>query len=189
MGRLGRKHAENIHYSIPNAELAAICSTVQEELDSISKEMQPEFVYKDYKELIQNKKLDGIVIASNSAFHCEMICEAAKAGVKNIFTEKPLGMTMEEVDKIKETVEKNNVNILQVGFNRRFDKSLIEMKKKIDQGFIGKPILVKLVNRDPASMAEYIIKFSPTSGGLVFDTVSYTHLDVYKRQCLKIWLT
>ncbi len=137
--------------------------------------MQPEFVYKDYKELIQNKKLDGIVIASNSAFHCEMICEAAKAGVKNIFTEKPLGMTMEEVDKIKETVEKNNVNILQVGFNRRFDKSLIEMKKKIDQGFIGKPILVKLVNRDPASMAEYIIKFSPTSGGLVFDMLTHDY--------------
>ncbi|MGD8401139.1 MAG: Gfo/Idh/MocA family oxidoreductase, partial [Bacillota bacterium] len=49
------------------------------------------------------------------------------------------------------------------------------MKQKIDEGFIGKPILVKMINRDPASMAEYIIKFSPTSGGLVFDMLTHDY--------------
>ena len=175
LGRLGRNHAANIHYRIPNAELTAICSAVEEELNEVKTEMQPKYATLDYRELLNIEELDGVVIASNSAFHCEMICEAARAGVKNIFCEKPLGMTLEEIDLIKETVEKYNVEIFQIGFNRRFDKSLIKMKKQIDQGFIGKPILIKMVNRDPATMAEYIIKFSPTSGGLVFDMLTHDY--------------
>ncbi len=175
LGRLGRKHAENIFYKIPNAELTAICSAVQEELDIVSKEMQPRFTYLDYREMLKNSELDGIVIAANSQFHCQMICDAAEAGVKCIYSEKPLGMTLEEITLIKETVEKSHVQIFQIGYNRRFDVSYQNMKKKIDEGFIGKPILVKMVNRDPAAMAEYIIKFSPTSGGLVFDMLTHDY--------------
>lgn len=175
LGRLGRNHAANIHYKIPNAELTAICSAVEEELNEVKVEMKPKYATLDYKELLNIEELDGVVIASNSAFHCEMICEAAKAGVKNIFCEKPLGMTLEEIDLIKETIEKHDVKIFQIGFNRRFDKSLIKMKKQIDEGFIGKPILIKMVNRDPATMADYIIKFSPTSGGLVFDMLTHDY--------------
>ncbi|MBZ2175875.1 Gfo/Idh/MocA family oxidoreductase [Schnuerera sp. xch1] len=175
LGRLGRNHAINIHYKISNAELTAICSAVQEELDDIKIEMNPDYATLDYMGLLSIEELDGVVIASNSAFHCEMICNAAKAGIKNIFCEKPLGMTLEEIDLIKEIVERYQVNIFQIGFNRRFDKSLIKMKEQVDKGFIGKPILIKMVNRDPASMAEYIIKFSPTSGGLVFDMLTHDY--------------
>lgn len=175
LGRLGRKHAENIHYRIPNAELTGICSTVEEELNSVKDEMNPKYVTKDYKELINIKELDGIVIASNSALHCEMICEAAKAGVKNIFCEKPLGMSIEEIDLIKNTLEECGVEIFQIGFNRRFDKSIIEMKKKIDEGYIGKPILIRMINRDPKATEDFIVKFSPTSGGLVFDMLIHDY--------------
>ncbi len=175
LGRLGRKHAENIHYRIPKAELTGICSTVEEELDTIKNEMNPKYVTKDYQELIGIEELDGVVIASNSALHCEMICEAAKAGVKNIFCEKPLGMSLEEIDLIKNTLEEHKVNIFQIGFNRRFDKSVIELKKKIDEGYIGKPILIRMVNRDPKTMEEFLVKFSPTSGGLVFDMLIHDY--------------
>lgn len=175
LGRLGRNHAANIHYKIPNAELTAICSAVSEELESVNKEMNPKYSTLDYKELINLKELDGVVIASNSTFHCEMICNTIEAGVKNIFCEKPLGMTLDEINLIKKTAEEHKVNIFHVGFNRKFDKSLIKMKEQIDNGFIGKPILIKMVNRDPASMAEYIIKFSPTSGGLVFDMLTHDY--------------
>lgn len=175
LGRLGRKHAENIHYKIPNAELTAVCSAVQEELDSVSNEMETKYITKDYKELLNNSDLDGVVIAANSQFHCKMICDAVEAGVKNIYTEKPLGMTLDEIKLIRDTVNKNNVSIFQIGYNRRFDVSYQAMKKKIDEGFIGKPILIKMINRNPASMAEYIIKFSPTSGGLVFDMLTHDY--------------
>ncbi len=175
LGRLGRKHAENIHYHIQNAELTAICSVVQDELDAVSKEMSPKYITKDYKEIIENQELDGIVIASSSQEHEIMICDAAKAGRKNVYTEKPIGMTLAEIDRIEEAVTANSGMKLQVGYNRRFDRSVQAAKKKIDEGFVGKPIQIKMINRDPASMGEFIIKFSPKSGGLVLDMLTHDY--------------
>lgn len=175
LGRLGRNHAANIHYNIPNAELAAICSVVPRELEEVAAQMHPRFQYMDYREMFRNPELDGVVIASNSQSHCEMAVAAAELGVKNVYIEKPLGMTLDEIERIKTAVEASKIGVFQVGYNRRFDKSYLAMKKKIDEGFIGKPVLIKMVNRDPASMAEFIIKFSPTSGGLVFDMLTHDY--------------
>ena len=175
LGRLGRNHAANIHYHLPNAELTAICSVVEAELESVGAEMNPRYRYTDFREMFQNRELDGVVIATNSQSHCEMACAAAELGVKNVYIEKPLGMTMAEIEQIRTAVEKSDVNVFQVGYNRRFDASYRALKKKLEEGYIGKPILIKMINRDPASMAEFIIKFSPTSGGLVLDMLTHDY--------------
>jgi myo-inositol 2-dehydrogenase/D-chiro-inositol 1-dehydrogenase len=175
LGRLGRKHAENIHYRIQNADLRAICSLVEEELESVGKEMSPKYCTKDFMEVIENDELDAIVIASSSQQHCRMLCAAAEAGRKNVYVEKPLGMTIEEIDQIKAAVRANSGMRLQVGYNRRFDRSVQAAKEKLEAGFIGTPIQVRMINRDPAAMAEFIIKFSPTSGGLVMDMLTHDY--------------
>ena len=175
LGRMGRRHAANIHYNIPNAELTAICSMVEDELDSVTEEMHPRYRTSDFVELIENRELDGIVIVSSSQEHCRMICAAAEAGCKRVFTEKPVGMSIAEIDRIKAAVEANEGMLLQVGYNRRFDGSVQAAKRKIDEGFIGTPIQVRMINRDPASMAVFIIKFSPTSGGLVMDMLTHDY--------------
>jgi myo-inositol 2-dehydrogenase/D-chiro-inositol 1-dehydrogenase len=175
LGRLGRKHAENIHYHIPKAELTAICSLMDEELESVGQEMQPQYRTKDYREILANQELDGIVIASPSKDHCRMICEAAEMKRINVYTEKPLGMSKEEIDQIREAVHANSGMRLQVGYNRRFDSSVQAAKRKIDEGFIGTMIQIRMINRDPAAMADFIIKFSPTSGGLVMDMLTHDY--------------
>ena len=175
LGRLGRKHAENIHYKIQNAELTAICSKVPEELDSVGNEMNPKYHTSDFREIIENEDLDAIVIASSSLEHCRMLCAAAEAGRKRVYVEKPLGMSLGEIDRIKAAVQSNRGMLLQVGYNRRFDPSVQAAKKKLEEGFIGKPIQVRMINRDPAAMAEFIIKFSPTSGGLVMDMLTHDY--------------
>ncbi len=175
LGRMGRRHAANIHDHIPNAELAGICSVVPAELEAVAREMRPRYVTGDYRELLANPELDGIVIASTSQEHCPMICAAAEAGRRYVFTEKPLGMTLDEIKRIKAVAGANPGFRLQVGYNRRFDASVRAAKAKIEAGFIGKPIQVRMINRDPASMAEFIIKFSPTSGGLVMDMLTHDY--------------
>lgn len=175
LGRLGRNHARNICFGIRNAELTAVCSAVQAELDEVSAEMHPKYLYTDYREMFLNKELDGVVIASNSQMHCEMAVQAAELGVKNVYIEKPLAMTMEEAARIREAVAKSGIRVFQVGYNRRFDASYLAVKKKIEAGYIGKPVLVKMINRDPAALSEFIIKFSPTSGGLVFDMLTHDY--------------
>lgn len=175
LGRLGRHHAENIRYRIPGAELRAVCSVVQEEVDTALKDLQPAYGTSDYRTLLQDKELDGIVIATNSAYHCEMICRAAEAGVLNIYCEKPLGMNQQEIDRIRDTVTRTGVRIFQIGFNRRFDRSIRSLKEKIEGGHIGKPIVIKFLNRDPVWKEEDLLRFSPSSGGLVFDMLTHDY--------------
>ena len=113
LGRLGLEHAKNIYYNIPEAELYAACSVVDKELDKAGEMFNPPVLTKDYNDLFSEKELDGIVISTNSQTHCEIICAAVEAGVKKIYTEKPIGMSIEEIDKIKSAVEsKEDDNIL-----------------------------------------------------------------------------
>jgi myo-inositol 2-dehydrogenase/D-chiro-inositol 1-dehydrogenase len=173
LGRLGRQHAQNIKNLIPEAELYATCSLVPQEVEAAKKDFSPEVATTDFDELISLRKMDGLVIASNSQAHCEMICRALAAGVRNIYSEKPVGMTLEEIAKIRETVAEHRANIIQVGYNRRFDYNYQKMKETIDSGKIGRPILVKMINRDDLWQEERLVQFAPSSGGLIFDMCTH----------------
>lgn len=175
LGRLGFEHAKNIHYNIPEAELHAVCSVVDKELEIAKENFTPAIITKDYNELFNNQNIDGIVIATNSQTHCRVICDAIQKGVTNIYTEKPIGMSLEEINKIRNAVKSKNNILFQVGYNHRFDKNLIEAKKKISEGFIGKPILIRIESRDQSGIEEFIVKFSPSSGGFVADMMTHDY--------------
>lgn len=175
LGRLGRKHAENIHYNIPQAELSAICSVVPQELEMVQKEMSPKMVTDSYEELTGNRELDGVVVSTNSRTHREIICAAAEAGVKNVFTEKPLGMSFEEIDAIKSSVESNPGMKLQVGYNHRFDADLRAVKEKVDAGYVGNIVLIRMASRDQLWDEDALVKFCPSSGGLVADMMTHDY--------------
>jgi myo-inositol 2-dehydrogenase/D-chiro-inositol 1-dehydrogenase len=175
LGRLGYEHAKNIHYSIPSAELYAVCSVVDKELERAKTDFNPQVVTKDYKELLSMKELDAVVVATNSGTHCELVCAAADSGVKNIYTEKPIGMSLDEINRMKAAVEAHNDILLQVGYNHRFDENLMEAHRKVSEGYIGKPILIRLESRDQAGIEEFIVKFSPSSGGFIADMMTHDY--------------
>ena len=175
LGRLGYQHARNISLVLEETELVAVCSLVEKELDYAKENLNASYFYTDYHELLKNQELDGIVIATNSQTHCEIICAAIEAGVKNIYTEKPVGLNMEELDRTKAIVDKNKDVSIQVGYNRRFDTDLMEAKQKIDEGFIGTPILYRLEARDQKGNEDFIVKFSPTSGGCIADMLTHDY--------------
>lgn len=175
LGRLGYEHARNIHTRIAGAELAAICSVRQEELDRVTAEMQPELVTQSFDELLSWGKFDGLVIATSSGVHAEQICAAADAGVKSVYSEKPLGMSMEELLRIKASVEANKGMLFQVGYNHRFDADLIEAKRRLDEGFVGRPVFIRLVSRDKTHVEKFLLAFSPSSGGLVADVMTHDY--------------
>ena len=175
LGRLGLEHARNIYHHVQNAELTAICSVLPEELESASRQFAPRMVTDDYHEILRNSHLDGIVIATNSQTHCEIICAAAEAGCQSVFTEKPLGMSMDEINLIKDTVEAHSGMLLQVGYNHRFDPDLCAAKQKVDKGFVGDIILLRIESRDQAGIEDFIVKFSPTSGGFIADMMTHDY--------------
>ncbi|MCD3245721.1 Gfo/Idh/MocA family oxidoreductase [Clostridium botulinum C] len=170
LGRLGRKHAENLAFRIPNAELLAVCSVVEEEVEEVKDTWGIKYGYTNFDEMLKNKELDAIFISSPSGFHCEQIEKALDAGF-HVFSEKPLGLYLEEAKRVAKAVNEHKNQIFMVGFMRRYDDSYAYAKKKIQEGAIGKPVLIRCYGLDPAGSMEGFLKFAKSnySGGLFLD--------------------
>lgn len=168
LGRLGIKHAENIAFRTPGAELTAVCALEKETIEKVQQDWGVKYGYTSYDEMIKNKELDAIFICSPSAHHCEQISKALDAGF-HVFSEKPLGVSLEECKMAEAAVEKHPDKVFMLGFMRRFDPSYMYAKQKIKAGAIGKPILFRGYSVDPITAIDGAIKFAAHSGGQYLD--------------------
>ncbi|MBQ6207057.1 MAG: Gfo/Idh/MocA family oxidoreductase [Oscillospiraceae bacterium] len=168
LGRLGKVHAANIAYKIPNAELTAACSIVPAELDYAKSTLGVADVYADYREMLSKAAIDAVAIVTTSSEHCWQIEAALDAG-KHVFSEKPLGVDVAQCKQAEAAVERHPDLTFMLGFMRRYDKSYAYAKRKIDAGVIGTPYLVKATGVDPEALVEGAIRFAKTSGGIFLD--------------------
>ncbi|WP_173917531.1 Gfo/Idh/MocA family oxidoreductase [Halobacillus sp. Marseille-Q1614] len=170
LGRLGRQHAENLAYRIPNCELAAVCSVIEAEVKEAQEKWNVPYGYLKYEDMLDNKELDAIFIASPSGFHCQQIKQALEAGF-HVFSEKPLGLYLEEAEEVQEVVEAHPNQVFMLGFMRRYDRSYAAAKEKIEQGHIGEPIFIRCYGLDPAAQLDSFLQFAKSnySGGLFLD--------------------
>lgn len=168
LGRLGKVHASNLAFKIPNAQLTAACSIVPAELDYAKNVLGVSDVYSDYREMIAKADIDAVAIVTTSGEHCWQIEAALDAG-KHVFSDKPLGVTVEECRLAEKAVERHPELAFFLGFMRRYDPSYAYAKKKIEEGAIGTPYMVKATGIDPEQLVEGAIKFAATSGGIFID--------------------
>ncbi len=174
LGRLGKTHAANLAFRVPGAELCAVCSPVAAEIEFAVNELGVEKSYTDFAQMCADPELDAIVIVTPSTEHPEHIRMAMEAG-KHVFCEKPLAVTVEECRQVERIVEANPHLVFMLGFMRRYDPSYAYAKRKIEEGAIGTPYLVKAVGVDPDCDAESLLDsgFVPRSGGLFIDMASH----------------
>lgn len=73
----------------------------------------------DWREVIAEKSVNTVLIATRHHLHAPMVCEALRAG-KTVFCEKPLCLSEEQLEEIIKLIEQTGHGRLMVGFNRRF---------------------------------------------------------------------
>jgi myo-inositol 2-dehydrogenase/D-chiro-inositol 1-dehydrogenase len=163
-GRIGKIHAENIRYFIPEARIKTVADVVTDRLGDWARGLGIEKVTRDHREIMSDKEIDAVVICSSTDTHADMVMAAAAAG-KHVFCEKPIDLTVDKVKRALAAVEKAGVK-LQVGFNRRFDHNFRRVRELVQSGALGAPHLVRITSRDPAPPpAEY----ARVSGGIFLD--------------------
>ena len=64
VGRMGRRHAENLALRVPGAELVAACSPLTEELDWARDALGVRGLYKEYAELLAHPGLDAVFLVT-----------------------------------------------------------------------------------------------------------------------------
>ncbi len=168
LGRLGYEHACNIANLVPGAELTALCDVDAVRVKEVAAELNVPYTYTDVTEMVKNPELDAIVIVSPSMYHADHIKLALDAG-KHVFCDKPLDTTIAKCKQAERAVEAHPDKVFMLGFMRRFDDSYAEAKHRIENGEIGKVVLVRSYTQDPRTTIEGTLKFAPHSGGQFLD--------------------
>ena len=161
LGRIGKIHAENI-ISLNECNLKIIIDPISDSDDNFTDLGVKQS--KHFDDLLNESDIDGVIICSPSKYHVSQIKSLSEL-TKNIFCEKPLGLSIEEILDVKSLVSKKNLN-LHIGFNRRYDPDFSELKRRILNDEIGDLHMIKITSRDPAPPP---ISYIKKSGGIFLD--------------------
>jgi len=157
-------HTEILVRAIPEARVKAVASP---HLDrSWTRCLGIPVAATDSATVLGDPEIEAVVIATPSDRHCELIERAAAAG-KHVFCEKPLAFEAGPIEAAHRAVLEAGV-VLQVGFNRRSDPSLVDLVGAVRAGLVGDVQTIRITNRDPKAPP---IDFVKRSGGLFFDFV------------------
>jgi predicted dehydrogenase/threonine dehydrogenase-like Zn-dependent dehydrogenase len=86
----------------------------------------------EYKNLLNDKDIDLVIITTRHDKHASMATEALLAG-KHVFVEKPLALNNEQLENVVSAYQQSNTT-LTVGFNRRFSPHSIKIKSLVGNG-------------------------------------------------------
>ena len=161
LGRIGKIHAENI-ISLNECNLKIIIDPISDSDNNFTDLGIKQS--KHFDDLLNENDIDGVIICSPSKYHVSQIKSLSEL-TKNIFCEKPLGLSIEEILDVKSLVTKKSLN-LHIGFNRRYDPDFSELKRHILNNEIGDLHMIKITSRDPAPPP---ISYIKKSGGIFLD--------------------
>ena len=115
--------AQNAHFDAcrkaKNAELYAICDAAGDLADRMAAVHAPRAVYHDFDAMLADPLVEAVIIGVADAFHVPLSQKAVAAG-KHVLVEKPLGLTIEECEALRQPVQSAGV-VFQIGNNLRFD--------------------------------------------------------------------
>lgn len=102
---------------IPEYEFVGLATTSGTTAGQVIKNTKFKYSTTEYKKLLEDEDIDLIVVATPHNTHAKFTVEALDAG-KHVYVEKPLAITMEQLEEVKAAYERNNQHVF-VGFNRR----------------------------------------------------------------------
>jgi myo-inositol 2-dehydrogenase / D-chiro-inositol 1-dehydrogenase len=162
-GRIGSMHARLVAREVPGLELVAVHDADVAAASQVAAELGVAALG-SASELIGSARLDAVAVCTSTDTHADLVVAAAAAG-KQIFCEKPVSLSLAEIDRALAAVERAGV-LFQVGFNRRFDPSHRSVRDAVASGAVGDTHLVRITSRDPAPPPPAYVR---VSGGIFLD--------------------
>jgi predicted dehydrogenase len=130
-------HAESVTDS-EYANLAAVCDIDVATGEAFAEQYGVPF-YQDYRQMLSEGVIDVVSICTPSGLHSEMAIAAAEAGV-HILCEKPMAITIPQIDAMMDAVEKAGVK-LEVIFQRRTYETTQRVRQAVQAGALGEMTL------------------------------------------------
>jgi myo-inositol 2-dehydrogenase/D-chiro-inositol 1-dehydrogenase len=168
LGRMGRRHAENLARRVPQAELVAACDPSADELAWAQRQLNVPHCYSDYASMLAQADLEAVFLVTPTTLHAAQIVDALRAR-KHVFSEKPLSLDGAECQRVEAEAALQPDLKVMIGFVRRFDTSFRHAHARIRQGHIGRPLMVRSHTFDKHDPSGYFVRYSQSSGGIFAD--------------------
>lgn len=135
-GNMGSTHAKHIYGgNIEGMQLVAVCDNDAEKLEKAGSVLPDVKLYSNYEELLKDKEIDAVIIATPHYFHCPIAIAAFKAE-KHVLTEKPAGVYTEQILEMNEAAKASG-KVFCVMFNQRTNQLFKKAREIVQSGELG----------------------------------------------------
>lgn len=118
-----------------NANLYALCDPVEDVLKARMEEFNISYGVADYRELVNDPKVDAVLVLAADDVHEEITNAFLRAG-KPVLLEKPMALTLEECESMLRTQAETGTPLM-VGQVCRYNPNFVQAKEIIDSGILG----------------------------------------------------
>ena len=139
-GSRGVFHIKNL-MTMANAEVVALCDVYRPHLEDAAQYYPQAKLYEDYRQLLEDKNVQGVIIATPLYLHGRMTIDAMNAG-KSVFCEKSMAFTLDEALEVYNR-RKELGSVLFIGQQRLFDPKYVKAMSMIHEGVIGEVVGVR----------------------------------------------
>ena len=128
------------HLKSPEVECAALCDVDENVLNRRAAELEKltgkkAKLYKDYRQVLEDKSINVVIIGTPDHWHCLMAVNACEAG-KDVYVEKPLANSIAECDIMVKAARKYN-RVVQVGQQQRSGQHWQDIVAIVKSGKLG----------------------------------------------------
>jgi myo-inositol 2-dehydrogenase/D-chiro-inositol 1-dehydrogenase len=148
-GAMGAEHARLLATAVSGVDVVAASDTDAARAERLRAEFGCR-VHAEPIELIEDGGVDAVIVASPDGTHEKLVLACLDAD-KPVLCEKPLAPTPPACLRVVEAEVGLGRRLVQVGFMRRYDPGYRELRRRLDSGTVGAPLVVHCVHRNAAS--------------------------------------
>lgn len=135
-GLRGRSDASCVAKSGANAEIAAVSDVYAPRLAKACAALGPQAKpARDYRAILDDKNIDGVIVATPNHWHVQMVLEAISAG-KDVYVEKPVTHNIDEGDKLIAGADQSD-RVVATGTQQRSWKHYLQARDIAASGALG----------------------------------------------------
>jgi predicted dehydrogenase len=139
-GLMGARHAETIQ-STEDCRCVCLFDKIGAAAQALGKKLGVE-VAGSYEDVLARKEVHAVVICLPSSLHADYGIQAAAAG-KHVIVEKPIDISVEKAEALIAAAAKNGVLLTVISQNRFLEGSMA-LKKALDAGLLGEPLIANV---------------------------------------------
>jgi len=132
---------------IEGSELIALCARTETRVKPLAEKYEVKYIL-DYDKLLEDPKLDAVVLSVPTPLHFDSAMKAIKKG-KHVLCEMPIAPRIEQIRELQKAAKNAGVLLMPV-LNFRFAPIYLKVKEMIQAGMIGKPIAIHFREFIPA---------------------------------------